>query len=138
MRIPLTWPLGTYGLPMTKSGCPEGSFWHEGTRYHDTVDHNSNNYWSNPYDLAGRAEKNNMEQKFCMKTKEKTSGYNLPWPKGRYCIFKKGECPEGQCKHLSTRAVLGEIRARSAPVCHDYYGKGPFFCYEVERGGGEI
>ncbi|KAL9961596.1 hypothetical protein ACROYT_G030565 [Oculina patagonica] len=95
VRIPLTWPLGTYGLPMTKSGCPEGSFWHEGTRYHDTEDDDSNNYWSNPYDLAGRAAKNNMEQKFCMKTKDKTSGYNLPWPKGRYCIFKKGECPEG-------------------------------------------
>ncbi|XP_068700258.1 uncharacterized protein [Montipora capricornis] len=95
VRIPLTWPFGTYGLPMTKSGCPRGGFWHAGTRYHDTEDRNSNNYWSNPYDLAGRVRKNNMEQMFCMKTLSKTSKYNLPWPKGKYCIYKKGNCPKG-------------------------------------------
>ena len=97
MRIPLTWPFGTYGLPMTKSGCPRGGFWNAGTRYHDTEDDDSNNYWSNPYDLAGTVGKNNMEQKFCMKTQSKTSKYALNWPKGKYCIFKKGNCPEGQC-----------------------------------------
>ena len=67
---------------MTKSGCPDGDFWHEGTRFHDTQDGDPNNYWSNPYDLAGRVAKKDMEQKFCMKTKRKTS--------------KKGDCPEGQ------------------------------------------
>ncbi|XP_068755959.1 uncharacterized protein [Montipora capricornis] len=95
VRIPLTWPLGTYGLPMTKSGCPHGDFWHEGTRYHDTEDELPKNKWSDPYDLAGRANKKNMEQKFCMKTQSKTSKYDLPWPKGKYCIYKKGDCPEG-------------------------------------------
>ncbi|XP_068753240.1 uncharacterized protein [Montipora capricornis] len=83
VRIPLTWPLGTYGLPMTKSGCPHGDFWHEGTRYHDTEDVNPKNHWSNPYDLAGKVNKSYMEQKFCMKTLSKT------------CIYKKGNCPEG-------------------------------------------
>ena len=97
VRIPLTWPLGTYGLPMTKSGCPHGDFWHEGTRYHDTEDEFPKNKWSDPYDLAGRANKKNMEQKFCMKTQSQTSKYDLPWPKGKYCIYKKGDCPEGQC-----------------------------------------
>ena len=99
MRIPLTWPLGTYGLPMTKSGCPEGDFWNEGTRYHDTEDSDSNNNWSDPYHLAGRVAKDDMEQKFCMKTWSRTSTYDLPWPKGKYCIYKKGDsCPdEGQC-----------------------------------------
>ena len=83
---------------MTKSGCPKGDFWHEGTRYHDTEDGDSNNYWSDPYDLAGRVAKDNMEQKFCMKTQSKTSTYDLPWPKGEYCIYKKGNrCPDGQC-----------------------------------------
>ena len=96
MRIPLTWPFGTYGLPMTKSGCPDGDFWHEGTRFHETQDGDPNNYWSNPYDLAGRVAKHDMEQTFCMKTKSKTSKYDLPWPKGQYCIYKKGDCPKGQ------------------------------------------
>ena len=53
VRIPLTWPFGTYGLPMTKSGCPNGNFWHEGTRFHDTEDEDPDNLWSDPYDLAG-------------------------------------------------------------------------------------
>ena len=82
---------------MTNSGCPAGDFWHRGTRYHDTEDNRSNNYWSFPYDLAGIVGKNNMEQKFCMKTLGKTSKYDLPWPKGQYCIYKKGVCPKGQC-----------------------------------------
>ncbi|XP_078383252.1 uncharacterized protein LOC144665838 [Oculina patagonica] len=98
VRIPLTWPLGTYGLPMTIYGCPKGSFWHLGTRYHDTEDSNSRNAWSNPYSLAGQIGKNNMEQRFCMKTEYKTSEYSFPWPKGRYCIFKKGKCPKGFVK----------------------------------------
>lgn len=94
--VPLSWPFGTYGLPMTKSGCPKGDFWHEGTRYHDTEDSGSNNCWSDPYHLAGRVAKNNMEQKFCMKTLSKTSTSDLPWPKGKYCIYKKGNrCPDG-------------------------------------------
>ncbi|KAJ7389174.1 hypothetical protein OS493_033260 [Desmophyllum pertusum] len=40
VRIPLTWPMGTYGLPMPKSGCPKGTKfpWHVGTRFHDTED----------------------------------------------------------------------------------------------------
>ena len=98
VRIPLTWPVGTYGLPMTKSGCPKGTFWHSGTRYHDTEDDDSNNYWSNPYDLAGHVSKGNMEQKFCVKTRSQTetSKYDLPWPKGQYCIYKEGNCPQGQ------------------------------------------
>ena len=96
MRIPLTWPFGTYGLPLTKSGCPNGDFWHQGTRFHDTQDGDPSNSWSTPYDLAGRANIKDMEQKFCMKTQSKTSNYDLPWPKGQYCIYKKGDCPEGQ------------------------------------------
>lgn len=93
VRIPLTWPLGTYGLPMANSGCPNGGFWRTGWRYHDTEDDNPSSSWSNPYDLAGHLSKSNMEQKFCMKTNSRTSRYNLPWPEGKYCIFKKENCP---------------------------------------------
>ncbi|XP_073250647.1 uncharacterized protein [Porites lutea] len=97
VRIPLTWPKGTYGLPMPKSGCPKGSNfqWHAGYRSHDTEDTRGNNKWSSPFDLAGPYYRRDMTQKFCMKTKDKASDYNLPWPRGQYCILKKGECPEG-------------------------------------------
>ena len=95
VHIPLTWPLGKYGLPMANSGCPNGSFWHTGWRYHDTEDNNPSNHWSNPYDLSGKVHENNMVQKFCMKTKSRTSKYNMPWPEGKYCIFKKENCPAG-------------------------------------------
>ena len=71
MRIPITWPEGTYGLPMPKSGCPKRSNfpWDSGYRYHDTEDRRSNNMWSSPFDLAGPYYKNNMYQNFCMKKK---------------------------------------------------------------------
>ena len=81
---------------MPKSGCPKATNfqWHEGTRYHDTQDGDANNAWStDSYHLAGRAAKNDMEQKFCMKT---APGGSFNWPKGQYCIFKKGNnCPKG-------------------------------------------
>ncbi|KAJ7378957.1 hypothetical protein OS493_019656 [Desmophyllum pertusum] len=95
VRIPLTWPVGTYGLPMPKSGCPKGTKfpWHVGTRFHDTENFWAKNYWSTPYDLAGKVYKNDMEQKFCMKTQVGDSG--ISWPMGQYCILKKGTCPEG-------------------------------------------
>ncbi|PFX14924.1 hypothetical protein AWC38_SpisGene20888 [Stylophora pistillata] len=93
VRIPLTWPLGTYGFPMANSGCPNGGFWRTGWRYHETEDNNPSSYWSNPYDLAGHIHKSNMVQKFCIKTKSRTSRYDMPWPEGKYCIFKKEICP---------------------------------------------
>ena len=113
VRIPLTWPLGTYGLPMPKAGCPKGTkvIWHEGTRYQDTEDAWGKNYWSNPYDLAGRVWKNDMEQKFCMKTLAKASEYSLAWPKGQYCILKKGPCPEGEFFFFFAIVILAiEVR----------------------------
>ena len=83
---------------MPKSGCPQGSgfTWLEGTRYQDTEDYNANNVWSSPYDLAGDVWKNDMEQKFCIKTQNQTTEFSLAWPKGQYCVFKKGNCPTGE------------------------------------------
>ncbi|XP_078383981.1 uncharacterized protein LOC144666422 [Oculina patagonica] len=96
VRSPSTWPSGTYGLPKPKSGCPNAHF-NEGTRYHDTEDDDSSNEWSNLYTnhLAGYVTRNDMEQNFCMKTQ--TSPNYVPWPRGKYCIFKnKGNnCPHG-------------------------------------------
>ena len=94
LRIPLTWPKGTYGLPMATKGCPRGTNfpWHMGVRFQDTEDDTPGNGWSLPYDLAGDVAKNYMEQKFCIKTQ--ADGI-LNWPKGKYCILKKGACPKG-------------------------------------------
>ena len=97
MRIPLTWPEGTYGLPMPKEGCPKekGLTWHAGTRYQDTEDSHSRNQWSSHFNLAWDNKRNDVVMKYCIKTNFKGAGYPLPWPKGKYCIHKKGHCPEG-------------------------------------------
>ena len=87
----IAWPMGTYGLPMPKSGCPSWT-WNQGSRFQDTEDDLSNNHWSSPYDLAGFVHRNNMEQRFCIKTNPVGSG---TWPNGEYCILKKGDCPPG-------------------------------------------
>ena len=82
---------------MPKAGCPKGGkfTWHVGTRYQDTEDAFGRNRWSNPYDLAGSLAKSNMQQKFCMKTHVGDTQNGLQWPKGQYCILKKGACPKG-------------------------------------------
>ena len=32
-----------------------------------------------------------VEQSFCMKT---PSRFIVDWPSGRYCVYKKGDCPK--------------------------------------------
>jgi len=49
------------------------------------------------FDFAGRVAKRDMEQKFCMKTLSKT--------KGQYCMYKKGNYPEGQYIALLASAL---------------------------------
>ena len=92
--IPLTWPQGTYGLPMTIHGCPKaaGFTWHHGYRYHENEIGNS---WSYPYHLAGKKSIWTNQQAFCIKTKDQGTKYDLNWSPGQYCLFKKGDCPEG-------------------------------------------
>eukprot|EP00057_Strongylocentrotus_purpuratus_P029092 XP_011683566.1 PREDICTED: uncharacterized protein LOC584567 isoform X2 [Strongylocentrotus purpuratus] len=95
--IPLTWPDGTYGLQKPTSGCPNSEFtWPEGYRYHDTEDDDSNNYWSNPLNLAGSFGSNNMGHHFCMKTTSVVdSNLQWSWQPGSYCIYKYNTCPTG-------------------------------------------
>ncbi|XP_078616292.1 uncharacterized protein LOC144884710 [Branchiostoma floridae x Branchiostoma japonicum] len=89
------WPTGTYGLPRTNTGCPEaaGVTWLTGYRYHDTEDDDSSNHWTPGLHFDGGYWRNDMYQKFCMKTSS-LQGYGN-WPSGSYCIFKKGGCPSG-------------------------------------------
>eukprot|EP00057_Strongylocentrotus_purpuratus_P009596 XP_011664070.1 PREDICTED: uncharacterized protein LOC100893299 [Strongylocentrotus purpuratus] len=96
VAIPITWPKGTYGLPMPHIGCPNNHFpWAEGWRYQDTEDVGADNRWSNPCHLKGPYWANNMNSNFCMKTKTTEDNYDWPFQQGVYCVYKKGECPSG-------------------------------------------
>ena len=57
IRIPVTWPLGTYGLMQTAKGCPDAKVkWSVGWREQDTENTRSKNAFSDRIDtyLAGR------------------------------------------------------------------------------------
>ncbi|CAH1232648.1 Hypp483 [Branchiostoma lanceolatum] len=94
-RFTKQWPTGTYGLPRTNTGCPvaAGARWRTGVRHHDTEDDDSSNQWTDGLHFDGGIGRNNMKQKFCMKTTSRDGDGG--WPRGSYCIFKKGGCPGG-------------------------------------------
>ena len=86
------WPYGTYALPMTTRGCPPG--WRTGWRYQDNEDNRNINSKSRGINSRMRVVINrNLKMYYCVKT------YNGPrypsWPRGTYCIAKKGRCPRG-------------------------------------------
>jgi len=90
----VTWPRGTYALPMPKDGCPRDDdfTWHRGYVYQDTK---SRNDWPKYNHLDINTPDKNAQQKFCVKTAT-PSKHNYAWPKGSYCIAKKGDCPTGE------------------------------------------
>ena len=95
VMILAAWPRGTYGVPKPATGCPiaTGVHWNSGYRYHDTEDSSPSNGWSTGIHFpSGSYAKSSMKQHFCMKT---SSGGSRNWPRGNYCIFKKGACPSG-------------------------------------------
>lgn len=94
LRLPLTWPRGTYGFPRALTGCPRHA-WSTGWRYHDTEDSNPANQWSNPLHLYASYGSNNVRHYFCMKTTSNEDSYDWSFPRGKYCIYKKGPCPSG-------------------------------------------
>lgn len=89
------WPSGTFGLPRAKLGCPQSDnniTWFTGWRYQDTEDQNAANQKSRSFHMDAVVEKSSVNRSFCIATKN--SG-TREWPKGQYCIYKKGECPAG-------------------------------------------
>ncbi|KAK6174030.1 hypothetical protein SNE40_017381 [Patella caerulea] len=109
LRIPLTWPSGTYGLIKTTSGCPAGRVtWNEGSRHFDDYSAHraktsilasnywvkNKNEWSNPNHIAG-AHGQDITIEFCMKGDKKITEFDSDWPAGDYCILKYGDCPTG-------------------------------------------
>lgn len=75
--IPESWPLGRYGLPKAKTGCPDSS-WKEGWRRQDLDD--MTDISSNIRMDVQLQNDGNIRRSFCMKTMNNT-GTN-EWPKG--------------------------------------------------------
>lgn len=97
LKIPLTWPSGTYGLMKPKTGCPSGKVrWHEGYRYEDTRNVVTQNHFSSPLHLAGSwPAHGDIQMEFCMKGDRTLSEFDVDWPAGDYCLLKYGTCPSG-------------------------------------------
>lgn len=98
IKVPLTWPVGTYGLMQTSQGCPgANSHWSTGWRMQDTEDLRAHNTYSpgiNTF-LKGEFASNNIKTYFCIKTSQSTSSYDQTWQNGTYCLLKHGTCPTG-------------------------------------------
>ncbi|XP_065670400.1 uncharacterized protein LOC100210679 isoform X1 [Hydra vulgaris] len=95
VKAELGWPSGTYGLPEPATGCPNfgKTQWRRGYTYHNTEDENPANKRSQNYHFAGNFSQHGIQQRFCIK--DDASGSNEFWPEGKYCIYKKGVCPNG-------------------------------------------
>lgn len=87
------WPSGTYGLPMPLTGCPKAfNFsWQTGFYRQDTEDVKNENNRTIDSHLLGNVNNRYIEQSYCIKSTFTKS--NSFWPDGKYCIYKKGECP---------------------------------------------
>ena len=88
-----TWPSGSYGLPKPRSGCPRKQ-WREGFRYQDSENLENTNFKSNGSHFSGKVNPHGMRQEFCIHID--TPGEKSSWPRGKYCIYRKGKtCPTG-------------------------------------------
>ena len=91
--IQKTWPSGSYGLPKPRSGCPRKQ-WREGFRYQDSENLENTNFKSNGSHFSGKVNPHGIRQEFCIHMD--TPGEKIPWPRGKYCIYRKGKtCPTG-------------------------------------------
>lgn len=87
------WPSGSYGLPKPSSGCPDNN-WTEGFRYQDSENVENTNLKSNGSHLSGTVNQHGVRQEFCLHLD--THEERIPWPRGKYCIYRKGRnCPVG-------------------------------------------
>ena len=94
-----TWPSGSYGLPKPKSGCPSKE-WLEGFRYQDSENVENTNTKTNGSHFSGRVTPHGIRQEFCIH--KETAGKRIPWPSGKYCIYRKGNsCPTGLQEGMS-------------------------------------
>ena len=96
----LLWPRGTYVLPSPNTGCPNsaGVNWAVGWRKQHTqsVDRNTDevsegSHLFPPIRSIDSDQNNFVYQHFCVNSDSTSPGPT--WPKGTYCIGKKGACP---------------------------------------------
>ena len=115
----LSWPRGTYSLPKAASGCP--SRFSSGCVYQDNEDSNNANRFSNAHLIDGAFGRN---IRMCYCTRQSSSG-STTWPRGQYCIAKKGSCPSG----FRTGELYwddedsGNINSKSGVVPDGSYGR---------------
>ena len=85
-------PNGKYALPAPKGGCPKG--WSRGNRTQGTAENTdvSSGIVSR---LAVNYGSKTISIQYCVKTDESDDAVGFEWPKGSYCIARKGGCPEG-------------------------------------------
>lgn len=84
-----SWPRGTYSLPKASSGCPSG--FSSGCVFQDNEDSNNANSFGNTHLVDGSFGR---DIRICYCTRRSSSGSGS-WPRGQYCIAKKGSCPSG-------------------------------------------
>lgn len=89
-QVSAIWPRGQYCLPMpSNQRCPLG--WDDGYSF-QTTEGNNSVQGAVPY-VATRGQ--DLGWGFCCKTRVRYSS-RRSWPKGSYCIFRKGGfCPRG-------------------------------------------
>ncbi|XP_034333817.2 uncharacterized protein [Magallana gigas] len=96
IKLPVTWPSGTYGLYMSTSGCPTDPIGFEtGYVTQDTEDRSNSNQWSGGIHMTGPLNNDAITTRFCVKQTTTSTEYSRAWPKGNYCIAKKFNCPSG-------------------------------------------
>ena len=88
------WPYGRYAMPMPITGCPPG--WSTGSRYQDLKDIGFGAIGSIGIETRMRVEIGpNLRMYYCVKNSFGSFSSGL-WPRGRYCIARKGgSCPTG-------------------------------------------
>ena len=91
IKLPQQWPDGTYALPMPQEGCLK--HWKYGNSKQDTENRRNKNRKSTGIEKKMRVYvgRDNIIFHYCVKTFQGNSGFR--WPKGTYCIAKKGSCP---------------------------------------------
>ena len=95
MSVTVQWPDGTYSLPKPARECP-GSGWSTGSRHQDNEDsNNANSYTPSNFKNYMKIDLGrNIKTYYCTKTFGGNSGF--VWPKGNYCIARRGgNCPSG-------------------------------------------
>ena len=95
----MKWPNGKYALPAPEGGCPKG--WSLGRRTQGTGKKTDVSSGITSRLAVNYGSKTIMVQ-YCVKTDESDDGVGFEWPKGSYCIARKGGwCPEDSFKEGS-------------------------------------